>query len=96
MKDLFKEWEELINELSEKEITHFKMKNDLEEKKNDIILNTDFKKLYGKNNEDIRKAHLKKETGLLSDKIKDLEFDISYIKRRIKFLENITKFYSKE
>lgn len=96
IKKQLNEWEELIETLSEKEKTHCEMKNELEDKKNEIIMNTDFKDLYGKNNEDVRKMHIKNILGKEEKEIKDLEFEISYIKRRIGFLKGFVRFYSKE
>lgn len=83
------EWENLINELSEKEIALFQWKEIYEIKAMEIENNTDFKELYGKNNEKIRKEHIKNELSEWYYNIKDLEFSINYISRRISFLKSI-------
>lgn len=46
-----REWDELIHELSDKEVALFKWKEIYEVKANEIIEHTDFKELYGANNQ---------------------------------------------
>ncbi len=89
--DYLREWEELVNELSEKEIALFKWKEIYEIRAMEIENNTDFKELYGKNNEKIRKEHIKNELADWHYIIKDLEFSIAWITRRISFLRELVK-----
>ena len=89
--EYLREWEELVNELSEKEIALFKWKEVYEIRAMEIENNTDFKELYGKNNEKVRKEHVKNELADWHYIIKDLEFSISYISRRISFLRELVK-----
>ena len=91
VEDNLKEWNELIEELSEKEIALFKWKEIYEIKAMEIENNTDFKELYGKNNEKIRKEHIKNELSEWYYNIKDLEFSIDWIARRISFLRELVK-----
>ena len=86
-----REWEELVNELSEKEVALFKWKEVYEIRAMEIENNTDFKELYGKNNEKIRKEHVKNELADWHYIIKDLEFSIAWITRRISFLRELVK-----
>ena len=81
------EWTSLINDLSDKEIQFYKLKEKYQESSEQIISETDFKALYGKNNESIRKQHVKKELSDEHAKIKNLEFEIDYLKRRISYLK---------
>ena len=84
------EWEDLLEELSQKEVEYYMLKeayNYLSEK---IIADTDFKELYGKNNETIRKNHVKKELAEMVTDLKNYEFSINYIQRRISFLKAMT------
>ena len=85
------EWEDLINELSEKEIALYKWKQVYEIKAMEIENNTDFKALYGKNNADVRKQHIKNELSEWHKTIKELEFSIDWIARRISFLREMVK-----
>ena len=78
-----KEYEDLINELSEKEVYQVKAM--------EIEATTDFKALYGKNNADIRKQHISQELADWYTTIKDLEFSIDYISRRISFLRELIR-----
>lgn len=89
--DYLREWEELVNELSEKEIALFKWKEVYEIRAMEIENNTDFKELYGKNNEKVRREHIKNELSDWYYIIKDLEFSIAYITRRISFLRELVK-----
>lgn len=85
--DYLREWEELVNELSEKEIALFKWKEVYEIRAMEIENNTDFKELYGKNNEKVRREHIKNELADWHYIIKDLELSINWITRRISFLK---------
>lgn len=83
------EWSELIIELSSKEIKYYHLKEKYNELSEEIIASTDFKELYGKNNESVRKNHVKNELSDMAKKIKSLEFSIDYCKRRISFLNQL-------
>ena len=89
--EYLREWEELVNELSEKEIALFKWKEVYEIRAMEIENNTDFKELYGKNNEKVRREHIKNELADWHYIIKDLEFSIAWITRRISFLRELVK-----
>ena len=89
--DYLREWEELVNELSEKEVALFKWKEVYEIRAMEIENNTDFKELYGKNNEKVRREHIKNELADWHYIIKDLEFSIAWITRRISFLRELVK-----
>lgn len=87
--DYFKEWEKYIRELSEKEIDLINLKETYAEQEQEILSNTDFKELYGANNDKVRKNHIKKELKSLEDAKNDLIVSIEYLKRRIDFVKNI-------
>ena len=89
--DYLRQWDELIEELSQKEIALFQWKQVYEIKANEIIEHTDFKELYGANNQKVRDNHVRNELSDWYDIIKDLEFSISYIERRISFLRELIK-----
>ena len=89
--DLVNEWEDSINELCQKEIALNQWKEVYNVKSEEIIAETDFKELYGKNNADIRKQHVRNELTDWYDTIKDLEFSITYLERRIFFLRELVK-----
>ena len=86
-----KEWEELVNELSEKEVALFQWKEVYNVRASEIEAHTDFKELYGKNNAEVRKNHIRNELQDWYTIIKDLEFSINYIERRISFLRELVK-----
>ena len=89
--DYLRQWDELIEELSEKEIALFQWKQVYEIKANEIIEHTDFKELYGANNQKVRDNHVRNELSEWYDTIKELEFSIAYIERRISFLRELVK-----
>ena len=89
--ELLKEWEDLIEELTEKEIDYYYNKQVYQQLGDKIISETDFKSLYKANNQKIRDNHVKKELATLYGTIKDLEFSIDYLNRRISFLRELVK-----
>ena len=91
MEEILKEWETTINHLQIKEIEYYLLKERLFDREQEIIDNTDFKELYGKNNNDVRKKHLKKELGLLYNELKMLELCIDNDKRRITYLKELLR-----
>ncbi|WP_220607686.1 hypothetical protein [Methanobrevibacter oralis] len=86
--DLY-EWSKLITDLGDKEVKYYNLKEKYNELSENIIVSTDFKELYGKNNETVRKNHVKNELSDMVKDIKSLEFDIDYCKRRISFLKQL-------
>ena len=88
--DLY-EYSSLIDELSIKEVELFKLKEEYQIESDKIINETDFKELDGKNNAEVRKNHVKEELKGLYLEIKDLEFSIDYIGRRIGYLKELIR-----
>ena len=91
MMELLNEWETLVDELSSKEIALYEWKSLYNVKADEIIANTDFKGLYGANNQKVRDTHVANELAEWHSTIKDLEFSIDYITRRILFLRELIK-----
>ena len=80
------EWSNLITNLGKSEKEYFTKKEVYQALSEEIIAVTNFKKIYGKNNESIRKQHVREELSDKYEEIKELEFSIDYMKRRISFL----------
>ena len=87
VEDISVEWENNITELQELEDSYFKHKEAYENKSQEIIESTDFKALYGKNNESVRKNHVKNTLIAEYNTIHRLEREINHLKRRISFLK---------
>lgn len=87
--ELFKEWNGLIKELSDKEIDYHNKKEEYKALSQEVIETTDFKALYGRNNESIRKQHVRDELRAYYEDIKDLEFSMNYIERQISYLKEL-------
>lgn len=87
--DNLTEWSKLITELSEKEIALYKWKEIYSIKSLEIENTTDFKTIYSKNNDKIRKEHIKNELSDWHANIKELEFSIDWISHRISFLKQL-------
>lgn len=90
------EWKLTIEELSKKEIEYDKLKKEHFEKSEEIIRTTDFKELYGKNNADVRKAHIQNILSELTEDILDLKYSISYLKRKLDWYKAICEFQLKQ
>lgn len=89
--ELVSEWEQLINELSQKEIAYYEWKTVYQIKSDEITQNTDFKALYGANNQKVRDQHIRNELQDWHNIIKELEFSIDYLQRRINFLSQLVQ-----
>lgn len=85
------EYENLIKELSEKEIALYQWKEVYDINARKIEVTTNFKEIYGKNNAEVRKQHIKEELRDWHDNIKELEFSIDYVARRISFLKELIR-----
>ena len=89
--ELLVEWEDLVDELSDKEVALYEWKSIYSVKAMEIENTVDFKALYGKNNADVRKRHIEGELAEWHSNIKDLEFSIDWITRRISFIRELVK-----
>lgn len=85
IQELLDKWETLINKVSMQEIEQYNLKEEIFNKEQQIIAETDFKEIYGKNNADVRKQHLQSVMKEDYDKKKALEITIEANKRRIIF-----------
>ena len=89
--ELLKEWEDLIEELTEKEIELIHLKKHYETESHRIETTVDFKEIYGKNNADIRKHHIKTELADVVDKMTLLRLSIDWINRRISLVRELVQ-----
>ena len=87
VEDISQEWETNLTELTEKERSLDTMKEEYENLSEEIIQSTDFQKLYGKNNDKVRKSHVRRELSEMYDLMKKFEYEVEYLKRRISFLK---------
>lgn len=83
------EWRRNIDEITAKEKDLITLKESYAQMEQKIIDETNFKALYGKNNEAVRKNHVKNELKDMVDERHDLELRISYLKRRIDFIKSL-------
>lgn len=88
---LLKEWHFLVHELSDKEVELYQLKEAYLIAESKIVNEVDFKAIYGKNNEKIRKEHCKKELSDLVEQIKELEFGIGWIRNYIPLLREVVR-----
>ena len=91
MEAILNEWENLIEELSQKEIALYEWKQVYNVKAEEITAHTDFKAIYGANNQKVRDNHIRNELSDWYENIKDLEFSIDYITRRISYLRELIR-----
>ena len=85
------QWKLLLNQLKDDEKALAKIDDEYKKQEMDILQNTNFEKLYnGKNNEKIRKAHVKKELKPMAEDKKNLELKIEHTKKEISYLKAAT------
>ena len=93
------EWSNLITELSENEIQLYKSKEAYEKASEKLLKDAAkekaendkdiIKKRYGGNNDKTRAKYVKEMLSKDGKEIKDIEFRIDYLKRRISFLKQL-------
>ena len=88
---LLNEWEQYIDELSQKEVALYQWREVYNVRAMEIENTVDFKSLYGKNNADIRKQHIKEELKDWHDTIKELEWGIDWLTRRIVYMKELIR-----
>lgn len=88
---LLDKWEELVIELDYKVRRLYECKEEYLVKERKIIENTDFKEIYGANNQKVRDQHVKGELSKLVDLMKDLEFRIEFIKGYVSLLREVIR-----
>lgn len=72
-------------------INYIKVRDEFEKQELEILCNTDFKEIYGANNEKIRKAHIKKELKELYDKKNELKIDLEYRRNLVELYKEMVK-----
>lgn len=82
-----KEWENVLETLKNDIQRYEELKELYEDKSQEIINTTDFKELYGANNQKVRDNHVKKILSDEANELKLLDLSISQNKRRINFLK---------
>lgn len=87
--DYFREWDSAVDEITEKEKELINIKETYAQMEQQILEETDFKELYGANNQKVRDNHVKNELKDLVDKKQDLQLRTDYLKRRIDFIKNL-------
>ena len=88
---LLQEYEDMVLELSQKEVELYNLKEAYLLAEQKIIAETDFKAIYNKNNADIRKQHVKNELSDMYEQQKGLEFSIAFIGRYIGLLREVVR-----
>jgi hypothetical protein len=88
---LLMKWEDLVLELSDKEVELLKLKEYIQSESFHIETTVDFKELYGKNNADVRKHHIKVELSDVFDNVQRLELSINWIKSYIPLLREVVR-----
>ena len=87
----FAEWDYLIQEIPQLENQLRDLKEDLFKKQLEEDKNTDYKSLYGKNNEKIREVHYKETFFEIYEKIYSISQDTETKKRRISFIREMIR-----
>ena len=88
---LLVEYEDMVLELADKEVELYNLKEAYLLAEQKIVAEVDFKAIYGKNNADIRKQHVKNELSDMYEQMKSLEFSIAFIGRYIGLLKEVVR-----
>lgn len=88
---LLDKWEELVIELDANVMKLYECKEEYLVKERKIIEVTDFKEIYGANNQKVRDQHVKGELSELVDLMKGLEFRIDFIKGYVSLLREVIR-----
>lgn len=89
IEEWFTLWNRYVYELTQKEQELMDIKETYAQMEQEIIDTTNFKGIYGKNNETVRKNHVRNELKDLVDERHDLELRISFLKRRITYIKSL-------
>jgi hypothetical protein len=87
--DYFREWEKSIDDLKTTHIELINLKETYAQLEQEIVENTNFKELYGANNQKVRDNHVKNELKDLVDIKHELKLKSEYLSRRIDFIKNL-------
>ena len=88
---LLVEWHFLVHELSDKEAELLKLKEYIQSESFHMETTVDFKELYGKNNADVRKHHIKVELSDVFDNVQGLELSINWIRSYIPLIKEVVR-----
>ena len=86
---LIEAWEDIVLELSEKEIELYNLKEAYLIAERKIIEETNFKELYGANNEKVRTNHVKTELSDMVEQKASLQFSIDFLNRYIPLVKQV-------
>ena len=88
---LLREWEDLVMELSDKEVELYNLKEAYLIAESKIVNEVDFKALYGANNQKVRDNHVRNELSDMVSDMKGLEFGINWIRSYIPLLKEVIR-----
>ena len=83
---LIRTWEKLVRELSEKQVELYQLKEAYLIAERQIVETTDFKSIYGANNQKVRDNHVKAELSDMVEQRASLQFGIDFIQSYIPLL----------
>ena len=89
--ELLRTYEDLVLELSDKEIELYMLKEQYLQRESEIVQNTDFKALYNANNQKIRDQHVKETLKDMVEKKVELQFTIDFIRNYIPLLREVLR-----
>ena len=89
--ELLRTYEDLVLELSDKEIELYMLKEQYLQRESEIVQNTDFKALYNANNQKIRDQHVKETLSDMVEKKVELQFTIDFIRMYLPLLREVLR-----
>ena len=88
---LLLEWENLVHELSDKERDLHNLKEEYLHREQEIVATTDFKEIYGANNQKVRDRHVKETLSEMVEAKTNLQFSIDFIRNYIPLIKEVIR-----
>ena len=88
---LLVEWHFLVHELSDKEAELYKLKEAYLHREQEIVATTDFKEIYGANNQKVRDRHVKETLSEMVEAKTNLQFSIDFIRNYIPLIKEVIR-----
>ena len=89
--ELLRTYEDLVLELSDKEIELYMLKEQYLQRESEIVQTTNFKELYGANNQKVRDQHVKETLSDMVQSKVELQFTIDFIRNYIPLLREVLR-----
>ena len=84
---MLKKYAKTIEQINQIETDYLNIRREYDKREFEIICNFDFRAEYGKDNEKIRKQHIRNELSIIADRKDKLKMEIDKLQRQKTLLE---------